>query len=271
MTHVADEPLHVPSEPVLEAVALTKAWDGIVVVQDVSFTVHAGEMLALIGPNGAGKSTCFDMLTGQTSPDQGTVRMLGHTVSGKATEQIWRLGVGRTFQVAATFASMTVVENVQVALLSQENRLSARHARALTADASRLHRDEALSLLDSVGMRSQADRPCGILAYGDIKRVELALALANKPRILLMDEPTAGMSPPERAQMMQRVAGLAARDRLGVLFTEHDMDTVFGYASRVLVLHRGRLIADGSPDAVRGDARVREVYLGAGLLGERLV
>ncbi len=255
--------------PVLEAANLSKSWDGIVAVRDVSLTVGAGEMLALIGPNGAGKSTCFDMLTGQTRPDRGEVRMLGQVVSGKTPEQIWRLGVGRTFQVAATFASMSVRENIQVALLSHAGQLTGLQARGFTSKATELFRADAMVLLDAVGMARQADKPCGVLAYGDIKRVELALALAHKPRVLLMDEPTAGMSPSERAQMMQLVAKLAESDRLGVLFTEHDMDTVFGHAHRVLVLHRGQLIANGAPDVVRADACVQEVYLGSGaLLGE---
>ena len=254
--------------PVLEAANLSKSWDGVAAVRDVSFAVHAGEMLALIGPNGAGKSTCFDMLTGQTMPDRGVVRILGHVVSGKTPEQIWRLGAGRTFQVAATFASMSVRENIQVALLSHAGQLT-RCDRESHGKAIELFRAEAMALLEAVGMAAQADKPCGVLAYGDIKRVELALALAHKPRVLLMDEPTAGMSPSERAQMMRLVAKLAERDQLGVLFTEHDMDTVFGHAHRVLVLHRGQLIADGPPDAVRADARVQEVYLGSGaLLGQ---
>lgn len=252
--------------PVLEADTLFKSWDGVDAVRGVSLSLHAGELLALIGPNGAGKSTCFDMLTGQTRPDLGTIRILGQDVTGRTPEQIWRLGVGRTFQVAATFASMRVVENVQVALLSHTCRLTGMDLRPLTGNAADMGRAQALALLDAVGMRAQADRPCGVLAYGDVKRVELALALANEPRVLLMDEPTAGMSPPERAQIMQLVAGIAARERMGVLFTEHDMETVFAHATRVLVLHRGRLIANGTPEAVRGDARVQEVYLGSGAL-----
>lgn len=260
---------HAAGGPILEAEHLSKSWDGIAAVRDVSFAVHAGELLALIGPNGAGKSTCFDMLTGQTLPDLGVVRILGQVVIGKTPEQIWRLGVGRTFQVAATFASMSVRENVQVALLSHAGQLTGLRPRSLTGEATELFRAEAMVLLEAVGMAAQADKPCGVLAYGDIKRVELALALAHKPRVLLMDEPTAGMAPSERAQMMQLVAKLAERDRLGVLFTEHDMDTVFGHARRVLVLHRGQLIANGSPDTVRADARVQEVYLGSGAqLGE---
>jgi branched-chain amino acid transport system ATP-binding protein len=254
---------------VLEAANLSKSWDGIAVVRDVSFTVHAGEMLALIGPNGAGKSTCFDMLTGQTRPDRGQVNILGQAVSGRTPEQISRLGVGRTFQVAATFASMSVLENIQVALLSHAGQLTGLQPRTFTAQATELYRTEAMVLLEAVGMTAQAEKPCGVLAYGDIKRVELAMALTHKPRVLLMDEPTAGMSPSERVQIMRLVSKLAERDQLGVLFTEHDMDTVFGHARRVLVLHRGQLIANGSPDVVRADARVQEVYLGSGaLVGE---
>ena len=250
-----------PQAPLLEITGLSKSWGGIAAVSDVSFSLGAGEILALIGPNGAGKSTCFDMLTGQTRPDRGTVRLLGTETAGLSPEQIWRLGAARTFQVAATFASMTVIENVQVALASRARRLS-----ALTGRMGARCRAEALALLGSVSMGDQADRPCGELAYGDVKRVELAVALASRPRVLLMDEPTAGMSPPERGQIMELVAGLAARDRIGVLFTEHDMEAVFAHATRVLVLDQGHLIADGPADAVRQDARVQAVYLGSGLL-----
>ena len=253
---------------ILEVTGLAKSWGGVAAVRDVSFSLATGEMLALIGPNGAGKSTCFDMLTGRVMPDRGTVRMLGADTTAVPPEAIFRLGVGRTFQIAATFASMTAVENVQVALLSHARRLRPTSGPALVAPLSTQCREEALGLLDQVGMRAQSDRPCGELAYGDIKRVELALALANNPKILLMDEPTAGMAPAERGQIMTLVASLAHDTGLGVLFTEHDMDAVFTHASRVLVLDRGRLIADGTPQAVRADARVQEVYLGSGLLAQ---
>jgi branched-chain amino acid transport system ATP-binding protein len=144
-----------------------------------------------------------------------------------------------------------------MALLSHHRRLA-----SILSSAPRCCVEEADALLERVGMRAQAERPCAVLAYGDLKRVELALALAHRPRLLLMDEPTAGMAPGERGELMQLAAGLARDDRLAVLFTEHDMDVVFGYASRVIVLHMGEIIASGAPGEVRADPRVREVYLG---------
>jgi len=214
-------------------------------------------MVALIGPNGAGKTTCFNILNGQLSPDAGDVRLDGTSLLGLPPHRIWRLGVGRTFQVTATFASMSVRENVQAALLSHHRRNFSMWMRA-----AGFRIEEADALLERVGMREQAARPCAELAYGDLKRVELALALANDPRLLLMDEPTAGMAPEERGALMQLAAALAREHRLAVLFTEHDMSVVFGFATRVIVLHLGEVIAAGTPEAVRADPRVREVYLG---------
>ena len=246
------------SEPVvLQAEGLAKAFGGVKAVDGVSFKVEAGRLLALIGPNGAGKTTCFNMLNGQLRPDQGSVKLEGHELVGLKPREVWRLGVGRTFQVTATFASMSVRENVQAALLSHHRRNYSMWARA-----AGFRVEEADALLERVGMREQAARPCAELAYGDLKRVELAVALANRPRLLLMDEPTAGMAPEERGALMQLAAGLARDDRLAVLFTEHDMGVVFGFATRVIVLHLGEVIAAGAPEEVRADARVREVYLG---------
>ncbi len=236
---------------------VSKAYGGVQAVREVSFDVAPGEIVALIGPNGAGKTTCFNMLNGQLVPDSGEILLGESRIDGLPPHRIFRLGVGRTFQVTATFGSMSVRENVQMALIAHYQRLSS--AFSLAADA---FADEANALLERVGMREQSDRPCAVLAYGDLKRVELAVALANRPRLLLMDEPTAGMAPGERDALMQLAAGLAGSDRIAVLFTEHDMDVVFGHASRVLVLHLGGLIAQGSPDEVRADRKVREVYLG---------
>jgi branched-chain amino acid transport system ATP-binding protein len=238
---------------------LAKSYGGVQALRGVSFTVGAGEVVAMIGPNGAGKSTCFDILGGQLAPDRGAAALAGHSLVGKAPRRIWRLGVGRTFQITATFASMTVRENVQMALLSHHRRLW-----SLTSNAVRAFAGEADALLERAGILAQAGRPCDILAYGDLKRLELAVALANQPRLLLMDEPTAGMAPSERDALMRLVAGLARSDGTAVLFTEHDMDVVFTHADRVLVLAEGELIAAGSPSTVRADARVREVYLGSG-------
>jgi len=245
----------------LEVEGLRKAFGGVEAVRGVSFALAAGEILALIGPNGAGKSTCFNMLNGQIRPDGGSVRLDGRELVGLAPRAIWRLGVGRTFQITQTFGSMNVRENVQMALLS--------HGRALGdlwRFAGRLEADEALRLLDLVGMADAAERPCGELAYGDLKRVELAVALANRPRLLLMDEPTAGMAPGERIALMRLTARIARDSRMGVLFTEHDMDVVFEHADRIMVLDRGSLIAEGTPAEVRTNERVRATYLGEGRL-----
>jgi branched-chain amino acid transport system ATP-binding protein len=241
----------------LSVTRLSKAYGAVQAVREVSFAVAAGELVAMIGPNGAGKTTCFNILNGQLAPDSGEIRLGEASLAGLPPHRIARLGVGRTFQVTATFGSMSVRENVQTALLSRHRRNY-----SLLGRASALHREEADALLERVGMRDQAGRPCAVLAYGDLKRVELAIALAGAPRLLLMDEPTAGMAPEERGALMALAAGLARRDGIAVLFTEHDMDVVFGFASRVLVMHLGEIIAAGPPETVRADARVREVYLG---------
>jgi branched-chain amino acid transport system ATP-binding protein len=246
---------------VLKVSGLCKAFGGVQAVASVSFGVAAGELLAMIGPNGAGKTTCFNMVNGQLAPDAGAIEFEGRSLVGLAPRQIWRLGVGRTFQITATFGSMTVRENVQMALLSHHRRLW-----SMTALATRKFVAEANALLARVGMLEQAERACAVLAYGDLKRVELAMALANQPRLLLMDEPTAGMAAAERNELMQLAAELARRGGIAVLFTEHDMDVVFTHADRVIVLSGGELIAEGKPDAVRADARVREVYLGSGAM-----
>jgi branched-chain amino acid transport system ATP-binding protein len=245
----------------LSVEGLTKSYGGIHAVRGVSFELRAGEILALIGPNGAGKSTCFDMLNGQRKPDSGRIRLLGEDTTGKEPREVWRLGVGRTFQITATFATMTVRENVQVALISHEKQLF-----NLWGSAPNFDRDEAGRLLELVGMGGYADRPCGELAYGDLKRLELAVALANQPKLLLMDEPTAGMAPRERIDLMRLTARIAREKSIGVLFTEHDMDVVFEHADRIIVLNRGTLIAEGSPQEVRGNPQVQAVYLGEGLV-----
>ncbi len=242
---------------VLSATGLTKRFGGVRAVCGVDLNAAAGEIVALVGPNGAGKSTCFAMLGGQVPPDSGTVRVAGRAVTGKPPHALARAGVGRTFQLARIFGSMTVQENVQTACLGH-----ARRGAGLWRRARHRHRDDAEALLARVAMTDLAGRPADTLAYGDVKRLELAMALAGDPVLLLMDEPTAGMAPEERAAFMRRVAAEARERRRAVLFTEHDMAVVFGHADRVLVMDRGARIAQGPPEAVRTDPRVRAVYLG---------
>lgn len=248
-------------EALLRVQALSKAFGGVRAVAGVSFDLAPGELLALIGPNGAGKSTCFNMINGQLKPDAGSIALDGHDIAGLPPRAIWRRGVGRTFQVAATFGSMTVAENVQVALLSHVGQLS-----RLWPRARAMHRERALELLGQVGLRERADDPCSTLAYGDIKTVELAVALANRPRLLLMDEPTAGMAPRERNALMSLTRQLVKELGIAVLFTEHSMDVVFAHADRIMVLARGQLIAQGPPADIRDDPKVAEVYFGSGRL-----
>jgi len=243
----------------LKVTNLGKSFGGIKAVDDISFELAAGELLALIGPNGAGKSTTFNMVNGQLRAGTGSIQLDGQELIGLTPREIWRLGVSRTFQIAETFSSLTVVENVQMALLSSDRKLFSMWRRA--ADHKRA---EALELLDQVSMKSQADRPCSVLAYGDVKRVELAMAMANQPKLLLMDEPTAGMAPKERHDLMALTKQLVIDRGMAVLFTEHSMDVVFAYADRMIVLARGRLMAEGKPLEVRDHPQVQEVYFGSG-------
>jgi branched-chain amino acid transport system ATP-binding protein len=248
----------------LAVASLCKSFQAVRAVDDVSFSVRSGEFLALIGPNGAGKSTCFNTINGQLAPDAGTIRFDGRDIAGLPPREICRRGIARTFQIAATFGSMTVAENVQMALIAH-----ARETYHLWRRATSYHRTRAVELLAQVGMREAADRPCRELAYGDVKRVELAIALASDPRLLLMDEPTAGMAPRERNELIALVKSLVVERGVSVLFTEHSMDVVFAFADRIVVMARGRLIADGDARTIRDDPQVRQVYFGSGRTFER--
>ena len=243
---------------VLAVQNLCKSFGGVRAVDAVSFAVHKGELLALIGPNGAGKSTCFNMINGQLAPDSGRILLEGRDIAGLPPRAVWRRGIGRTFQIATIFGSMTSIENVQMALISHAGEIF----RGWRAVSGR-HRARALELLGEVGMHDAAERASRELAYGDVKRLEFAVALAGDPRLLLMDEPTAGMAPKERIELMALVARLARARNIAVLFTEHDMDVVFGQADRIIVLDRGQLIAGGTPEEVRTNPNVRAVYLGS--------
>ena len=248
----------------LKVTNLGKSFGGVKAVDGISFELAAGELLALIGPNGAGKTTTFNMANGQLKADVGSITLDGQELLGMAPRDIWRMGVSRTFQIAETFLSLTVIENVQMALLSRDKKLFSFFARA-----ANYKREEALALLDQVSMKPQADRACSVLAYGDVKRVELAIAMANAPKLLLMDEPTAGMAPKERNDLMALTKQLVTERNMAVLFTEHSMDVVFAYADRMIVLARGRLIAGGKPLEIRDHPKVQEVYFGTGKTFEK--
>ena len=243
---------------VLEVHELAKSFGGVQAVKNLSFDLAEGQLLAMIGPNGAGKSTCFNLINGQLRPDFGRVVIMGKKINGYKPRQVWKLGVGRTFQITSTFASMTVLENIKMAVLSHH-----RQTKSLFSKVRRLYTEESMELLKLVGIEGQHDRACGVLAYGDLKRVELAVALANQPKLLLMDEPTAGMGPAERQSLMELTSNIVRNRNIGVLFTEHDMEVVFTHSDRIIVLNRGELVAGGTPAEVRENNRVQEIYLGS--------
>jgi len=242
---------------VLHTVGLRKHFGGVQAVNGVDLAVAEGELRAIIGPNGAGKTTLFNLISGDLAHDSGRIYFRGEEISGLAPPELCRRGLARTFQITSIFRRMTTLENVQTALLTHHRR-----HHDLFRPARRLYRDEAMVLLDRVGLAEQASKPSGILSHGDQRRLELALALASEPQLLMLDEPTAGMAPRERHEIMALAAGIATDARLTIVFTEHDMDVVFAVARRITVLHQGAVLAEGSPMEVRGDPEVQRVYLG---------
>jgi ABC-type branched-subunit amino acid transport system ATPase component len=247
--------------PLLSVEGVFKHFGGVHAVDGVSFMLQPGRVTALIGPNGAGKSTLFALIAGQYVPDRGRLLFNGPAGSREigrlSAPQRTALGIARTFQTAQAFGTLTAVENVQLARAAHAGR-ALNAWRPLAQD----HVSEAQSLLVRVGLGAQGARAAADLPYADLKRLELAIALASAPRLLLMDEPTAGMAPAERFALMDLVRALSADTGLTVLFTEHSMDMVFGYAERLLVMSRGKLIADGAPDAVRRDPAAQAAYFG---------
>ena len=241
----------------LELSKLRKSFGGFTAVGGVSFSVAERQIAAIIGPNGAGKSTLFNLVTGHIRPDDGKVTLDGRNITGAAPHDICRMGMGRSFQRTNIFPRLTVFQNVQAAYL-------AHHGRGwnLWTASERLYRPETESLLASIGLLDQAETLAGLLSYGNQKQLELGIALASDPRILLLDEPTAGMSANETRDSIRLLEKIAAERSLTLLFTEHDMEVVFSIAQKIGVLHQGKLIAEGHPDEVRRNAEVRRIYLG---------
>jgi branched-chain amino acid transport system ATP-binding protein len=241
----------------LEVRGLSKSFAGFQAVSNVSFTVERGSISSIIGPNGAGKTTLFNLITGHVPPDSGRVVFKGRDVTGIAPHDLCRLGMGRSFQRTNIFPRLTVFQNVQAAFVSHRGR-----GWNLFTPVERLYRDETEALLEAVGLLGQAGEISGFLSHGGQKQLELGIALALEPEILLLDEPTAGMSATETRGSIALIERLTHERRLTLLFTEHDMEVVFSISQRITVLHQGRVIADGAPDEVRGHAEVRRVYLG---------
>lgn len=246
------------SETIFSASGLRKAFGGLRATDDVSFDVKRAEFRAIIGPNGAGKSTLFNLCTGFLKPDAGHVLFQGEDITRSAPYRRFRKGMSRTFQISAVFTDLTVIENVQAALLSYHRSLY-----RLLRPTQRQFLQEAEGLLSLVALAGDLGQPAGMLSHGDQKKLELAVALANQPQILFLDEPTAGMAAHERLQAIGMVREIANQRELTVVFTEHDMAVVFAVANTISVLHQGRLIAEGSPEAIRQSAEVQRVYLGS--------
>jgi branched-chain amino acid transport system ATP-binding protein len=231
---------------VLELRGVSKRFGGIRALGGVSLSVEERAAVAIIGPNGAGKSTLFALVSGELQPSGGRVLLDGRDVRRLSPERRARAGLGRTFQSARLFAGLSVRENVEIALAAAGRRDG-----------------EVGEALAEVRLLERIERRAGALAQGERKRLELAMVLAQRPRLLLLDEPTAGMGADERAAIMELIVDAVGRRGLTMVFTEHDMDTVFAHARRIIVLDRGAVVADGSPQNVRADERVQEIYLGS--------
>ena len=243
----------------LEVCGLGKSFAGFMAVADVDLSVAKGEIAAVIGPNGAGKSTLFNLITGHLQPTGGRVLLDGNDITGLAPHRICGFGIGRSFQRTNIFPKLSVFENVQAALIAHRGR-----GRDFWSRADDLFRDETYGLLASIGLGNQAQATAGTLSYGNQKQIELAIALASDPKVLLLDEPTAGMSATETHETIALIGRIAHLRALTLLFTEHDMAVVFSIAQKIAVMHQGRIIAHGSPADIRADPEVRQVYLGSG-------
>jgi branched-chain amino acid transport system ATP-binding protein len=243
----------------LELAELSRRFGGLVAVDRVTMRVEEGEVRAVIGPNGAGKSTLFNLITGVLKPTQGEVRFVGQTLTGLSVPRISQRGIARTFQVTALFPELSARDNARLATQARRpGRWRFYGGSQVFAEAGQ-RADQAL---EQLGLAAVADRPAGLLSHGDRRLLEIAMALAQDPRLLLLDEPTQGLSVEETAQAVEILGSMLADSRMAVLLVEHDMEVVFRLAHRITVLHHGAVIADGSPQAVRDDPEVQNAYLG---------
>jgi branched-chain amino acid transport system ATP-binding protein len=249
--------------PILKIENLGHAYGSFKVIDDISLEIAPGELSALIGPNGAGKTTFYNVVSGRFPPTRGRVFFAGREITGRPAHKVVPLGMLRSFQITNIFPELTVRENVLVPLLLHHRRAFSL-LRPLQGE-KRLYR-QADEVLEKVGIGAHADRPARELAYGDQRLVEMAIVLAREPKLVLLDEPTAGMNPEETTRMINLIKELAARFGTTFFLTEHDMKVVFAIASRIFVLHQGVLLAAGTPAEIRNDPRVREAYLGGGTL-----
>ncbi|MGW1419985.1 ABC transporter ATP-binding protein [Bradyrhizobium manausense] len=248
----------------LECTGLTKKWGALAAVSDVDIAVGTGEVVALIGPNGAGKSTLFDLIAGRITKTAGAVSFCGNRVDGLSAAALTRRGLSRTYQITSLFPSLTVLENVRLAVQAcKPSRSRPLFFKALHDSTT----GEALEWLGKVGLRERAGSLAGQLSHGDQRLTEIAVALAMRPKLLLLDEPTQGMSVEETRGTVDLLKSLLKDTDIAVLLVEHDLEVVFGLAHRIVVLDRGRKIADGAPAAVKVDPVVQHAYLGVGNVG----
>jgi len=243
----------------LQVETLRKSFDGFKAVDGANLNVEKGELVAVIGPNGAGKTTLFNLITGQLKPDEGKVVFKGEDIAGLAPYQVCKKGIARSFQVVNIFPRLTVFENVQVAVFSQQ-----RKSTTLFSPARKMAINETNSILESVGLLDKREATSGSLSHGDQKVLEIAMALGNRPELLILDEPTAGMSPEETSATMELIKKLASTRGLTILFCEHDIEVVFSIARQIMVMHQGRTIIQAGPDEVRSNKEVQDAYLGGG-------
>jgi len=244
-------------EVILRVEKLVKSFGGLLATNNVNFEMKTGEMSAIIGPNGAGKSTFFNLLTGFHAVDNGTVFFKEINITNWPPYKIARLGIARAFQVSNIYLKLTTYENIRQAVLTQQNKTL-----NFFSPASKMAQKETWDLIEITGLSENAQMIAGNLSQGDKKRLELAIALGRKPELLFLDEPTAGMSGEETQETMDLVARLNQEMGLTILFTEHDMAVVFGYARRLTVLHAGTVIAEGTPEEVRANEAAQKIYLG---------
>jgi branched-chain amino acid transport system ATP-binding protein len=241
----------------LQVEALNKSFEDFMAVNGANLTVGKGEIVAVIGPNGAGKTTLFNLITGALKRDRGKIIFKGEDISELPPYDICKKGISRSYQIVNIFPRLTVFKNVQVAVLSQK-----RKSRKLFQPAQNMVVRETEDILESVGLLDKAHGVAGALSHGDQKILEIAIALGNEPELLILDEPTAGMSPEETSTTMELIKRLAQMRGLTILFCEHDMDIVFSIAKSVMVMHQGRTLIQGRPEEVRKNSFVQEAYLG---------
>jgi len=241
----------------LEVKGLSKSFGGFKAVNGANLEVAKGEIVAVIGPNGAGKTTLFNLVTGILKPDEGQVLFKGEDITGLPAYRTCKKGITRSFQVVNIFSRLTVFENVRIAVLSQQEKTF-----NLFTPSKSLVTKETAEILESVGLIGKKDSVCGVLSHGDQKVLEIAIALGGKPELLILDEPTAGMSPEETTHCIDLIKQLSTHLGLTILFCEHDMELVFAIANRIMVMVRGATLIQGLPDKVRSNREVQDAYLG---------